>query len=1076
MVITTAMAHGGRTVGANLELQAQHLALGLVTSSYILVIQGIVVGLGRTSAIDFDVAARITHAVALAVFCFFVASAYTYTPRLVIPIKINATAVYWAFTVYPAQRNFDVRPLPGYLLAQLLGAAISTLVNIFVLPSTNGRNLLARLRNHLAVMTECCTYFEGSVGDLGKRDRQQRSMDALRMRAALHRAGERLGQAVGGARYETMIDRFSQIDYHHIFQATSELSSSFSSMCLPLGIDRHFYYHLQDPSAKMTFGSMASIYNASPDTAAVAARRTINSGSNSKESLDSCVSEDLLRSKPANASTMYKSRHHHASSTDLQKTLRELTEHHMRMDIRSRSAEQALEPIKKQIALHRKILRLLFERSEEMERRSATKSLFHLAARTLKSIYGPAHRRVARGFGIEEAIPSEEDLDAFVDQYVATEDEQAKADLDMKMSQMDLDQLAYVVDKHAYEFEQEETKYIGMIAPYNPQDDQPTHEKNVLLLSFIGILRENAICMSKLLRTLYKVNMRRPNYMQLWLPRLSWSWLHSRRSAEEDNNDDEVPDEDWELEHAFEEEPEEPLDEYASSESESNDESGSENGINDEPSSTGAAEYDEGDENSLRIHIHRTISRATTTSSQQSRRRAAQFQQQLQQEQIDTTALYTMVDNRYARVARAVLDWSRRAKTRYAVKFTVTMMVWAVWAYIKPFHAFFVTNNGSWGLTSISTVFGVTIGSTINAGVSRLLAVSLSGSWAIVTWKASRQGHSPYPSYVCLVVYFVVALYIGFFVRRWTAVGPVMVISLVSVLFSAYNVPSERDATALGWKHVVVNIIAILFATAVSTVFMPHRARTALRTRVADVLRLNSLAVQGINHMHVARADFSGAYRNERRRVRDFVNRSRVQIAKCRALIPAAEREPGVHEKFQADAHRRLIDTLELQLEWMLYSFFTHTNRNGSLVLRSLIRRVLPMREDIVGAKSAFNSMLASALSTRARLPAYLPDIATARDRFVQSMRPLLTPEYTSSFEITFLARWDVGIWHLIATQAALCRTVRAIVGAETDRWPETVGFMLDTLETTQARAGNTIHDRWFSRLPKYYDTAGSTL
>ncbi|KAJ2758544.1 hypothetical protein H4S06_002650 [Coemansia sp. BCRC 34490] len=222
--------------------------------------------------------------------------------------------------------------------------------------------------------------------------------------------------------------------------------------------------------------------------------------------------------------------------------------------------------------------------------------------------------------------------------------------------------------------------------------------------------------------------------------------------------------------------------------------------------------------------------------------------------------------------------------------------------------------------------------------------------------------------------------------------------------------------------------------------------------------------------MHVARASFDAAYRSERRRVRDFATRSRVLIAKCRALIPPAIREPGVHERFQAAAHARLIDTLELQLEWLLYSFFTHSVQS-SPALRAMIRRALPMREDIVGAKSAFNSMLASALSARTRLPAYLPDIATARDSFVQRIRPLLrTTQYASSFEITFLARWDVGIWHLIASQAALSHAVRAIVGAETDFWPETVGFMLDTLETAQARAGKTLHERWFSRLPKYYD------
>ncbi|KAJ2657025.1 hypothetical protein IWW48_004739 [Coemansia sp. RSA 1200] len=1140
MVITTALAHGGRNVGANLELQAQHLALSAITSSYILVFQGIVVGLGRNSSINFDVAARITHALALAIFCFAVASIYTYTPRLAIPMKINATAVYLAFTVYPAQRSFIVRPLPGYIYAQLLGAAVSTIVNIFVMPSTSGRDLVSRLSCLLKTMTECCDFFNDSVADLGRQD-HQRSKEALAMRASLHSNAENLGQTVSAARYETMIDRYSQHDYHHIFLSASELATSFSSMCLPLGIDRHFYYHLQDPSARMAYGSMASIYdNTSPDEAASVANmqdihdaatesgvnkdsNQANSGSQSRNpshlSVTSYAGENRARSKTPAAEPgvqrlkQHQYHHHHASSVDLQKTLRDLAEHHMRMEIRTKSARLALVPIRRQIGLHRTILHVLLSRSQSLEHSSPAKSLFNMVARSVKSICTRKHYKRAgmQGFGAnggEEAEETEEDgatraeigADAFAAQYIAAEEAGASEELDAQLVHMGLSQLARIVDAHARLFEKKETAHIGRIAPYSTQlqqDDQPTHEKNVLLLSFIGILRENAICLAKLLRVLAAVNAVRPDYVQLWLPSLSWHWLNSQHGAnEDDNNTNSAPqDEDWDLEKAFDDG--DSADGYGwhRSDSEYDSESGAES--NEETES----ECDSGsnnkgkeaacstDEEEAGLHIHITRSRATGASSKSSasskggsssksssRRASAKKQhhhhhrQQIHYGGASAGAIYTLIDNRYARVARFVLDWSRRPKTLYAVKFTATMMAWAVWAYIYPIHDFFVRNNGSWGLTCISAVFGVTIGSTVRAGASRLLASSLSGGWAIVTWKAGSHGSDPFLSCVCLGVYFVVAMYAGFFVRRWAAVGPVMVISLASVLFTSYSVQSERDAISLGWKHVVVNAIAILFATGVSAVFMPHRARAVLRLRLADVLRLNSRVVQSINHMHVARANFDAAYRSERRRARDFATRSRVLIAKCRALIPPAIREPGVHERFQAAAHARLIDTLELQLEWLLYSFFTHSVQS-SPALRAMIRRALPMREDIVGAKSAFNSMLASALSARTRLPAYLPDIATARDSFVQSIRPLLrTTQYASSFEITYLARWDVGIWHLIASQAALSHAVRAIVGAETDCWPETVGFMLDTLETAQAHAGKTLHERWFSRLPKYYD------
>ncbi|KAJ2403566.1 hypothetical protein GGF41_007368 [Coemansia sp. RSA 2531] len=236
--------------------------------------------------------------------------------------------------------------------------------------------------------------------------------------------------------------------------------------------------------------------------------------------------------------------------------------------------------------------------------------------------------------------------------------------------------------------------------------------------------------------------------------------------------------------------------------------------------------------------------------------------------------------------------------------------------------------------------------------------------------------------------------------------------------------------------------------------------------------------------MHIARADFPTVHANERIRVDDHIARSRILISKCRGLLRPASREPSVHERFQALAHRQLIDTLELQLEWLMYSFFTHSS-HSSQTLSQVIRQILAMREDIIGAKTTFNSILASALYAKTRLPPYLPDIGTARHQLVLHMTPLLSEEYSRSLDITYLSRWNVGILHVIASQTDLCFAVRAIVGAETDLWPEEVGFMLDCIEmaplgqtprSTNMESASLIplKGQWFSRLPKYYPLASS--
>lgn len=438
----------------------------------------------------------------------------------------------------------------------------------------------------------------------------------------------------------------------------------------------------------------------------------------------------------------------------------------------------------------------------------------------------------------------------------------------------------------------------------------------------------------------------------------------------------------------------------------------------------------------------------------------------LQEEEEQITPSY-QISNPYVHKAAQILDLLRRPKLQYVLKFTLTMMVWSLWSFLSVSQEFFRHVHGTWGLACIGTIFGVTIGSTFHAGLIRILGVSISGGWAIVTWLASHYGRHPYLPCFCCIVYFVVAFYIKFFVQRWGLAGPVMIISFASVLFTAYSRQQRKSTgTVLGWKLVAVNVVAILFTFLVSALLFPNRARTALKRQVAMLFHLNSQIIQSINHIHLSRQEFPTVHRNEQKRVEDLIEKSRGHIQRCRGVLVAARREPSLHQRFQATPYRQLIDTLELQLEWLLYSYSSNTAAKESS--NSLKQVALDMREDIVGAKISFNNMLAGALYTGSRLPAYLPDIATARRQFIEHTEPAAD----CSFEITYLCRWNMGFYHIITSQSKLCSAVRAIVGAETDAWPEDVGFMLDTLEQAADQTDQDGYSgQWFSRLPKYSTT-----
>ncbi|KAJ2799484.1 hypothetical protein H4R20_004424 [Coemansia guatemalensis] len=871
------------------------------------------------------------------------------------------------------------------------------------------------------------------------------SQEAAKVRKQVRGSAETFGQIVGGSRYETSIERFSQLDYHLIFLDASALAGSFSTMCLPFEIDDAFYYQLEDPQAQLNFGSMTTI-------------------NRSMVSLSSFMSEQQNQ-QPVVGFGSIKRRKAVALDTG---SLAELAEKHRRKELREEGVADVIAPIKAQIALHRTVLEILLHRTMGLEHSSPSKTLFQLVARSVRNIY----KHSSRGH-MHYGDIGDDDTEATETPILDTDNdplpvnEEDRKQLYDRLSHMSLEQIAVTIEQHIELFESTSTECIQKIAPYDLYEDMSSHNRNVVLLSFIGALRENSICLTKTLRTLHRIHVKRPEYSQIWFPRMSWSWLYRGNIGVEDDSEPNPISDNWNLENAYGtgRVGEDELDDNASSELSDEDTEADEE-------QEAVVEAEGGVMSPLPIHApnHGSVTPPAGAQRQPRRRHPAEAE-----------ALYRMIDNPYARVARKLLDWARRPKTRYAFKFTVTMMIWALWAFLGISGEFFRVNNGSWGMTCIGAVFGVTIGSTFEAGFRRVLGSSVSGAWGIVAWLASDNGRHPYLSCVCCIVYFVVSFYLGFFVPKWASIAPVMVISFSSVLFPAFFETKKARGTALGWKHAVVNAVAVLFTFAVSSLFMPYKARTALRRRLAELLRLNTVVAQSINHMHVARAEFPTVHRNELRRVRDAIHRSRIVIVKCRGLVPSAAREPSVHERFQLPAHNQLIDMLELQLEWLLYSYFTHS-QHQSEVLRRMIRLALPTREDIVGSKSVFNFVLAAALGGRTRLPAYLPDLATARRQFVETMRPLLVDQYTKSFDVTYLCRWNIGIWHLIATQTDLCAAVRTIVGADTDRWPEEVCFMLDCLEMdpppTDTPAANptagTLHrpkplkGQWYSRLPKY--------
>ncbi|KAJ1956925.1 hypothetical protein EC988_001088 [Linderina pennispora] len=395
--------------------------------------------------------------------------------------------------------------------------------------------------------------------------------------------------------------------------------------------------------------------------------------------------------------------------------------------------------------------------------------------------------------------------------------------------------------------------------------------------------------------------------------------------------------------------------------------------------------------------------------------------------------------------------WLHKRKVQYALKFTVAAMICAIWAFLSFSHAWYVQNNCHWAVICIAFVFNISIGATTSACLKRLLATCLAGAWAIAAWEISLKGASPPLAVLSTMMLCCACIAAQFYAGRsgLAPIAPVMLIAYAAVFCSAYyeknNGQPGISGERLGWHRIVVNTIGIAFAMLVSAVLMPCRARVVLLERLAELLHLSSRIAQTTTFMHAAGADHPAAYRCAHSRLVHFLQRSRVLIARSRALHVTAQSEPNLAPARGIAACRQLIDLLETQLEWQMYAFSAY-ERIGQEAVTYAVRGSLGVRQDILGAFACFNYIVAAALASNRPLPEFLPDIRTARLQSLEIVRQALRAE--PGFGATALCRLSVGVWHLAAGQSGILRLARDVVGSEADLLPDIVDRMALVMES----------------------------
>ncbi|KAJ1928425.1 hypothetical protein FBU59_007131, partial [Linderina macrospora] len=252
---------------------------------------------------------------------------------------------------------------------------------------------------------------------------------------------------------------------------------------------------------------------------------------------------------------------------------------------------------------------------------------------------------------------------------------------------MSLAQIADYLDKQAAHFEVQETVCIRMIGPYQRLMDEKTFNQYTVLMSFIGALRENSTAISRLLRLVDEILQKRPMKSRVWFPQLSIKWLLLGQANDLANGEFGPEEMGNNLETAYE-----------------TDESTPEL---DAETKTGTMGDDSTDDEQMTMD---DVPRSTVFDA------ASEFSVAVKISKRFGWAVFAYMSP----YILAANTWFHQRQTQYALKFTLAMLLWGIWAYIGVTYRFFVRNYGNWGLTAIAFVFNVTVGSTLDAGIKRL--------------------------------------------------------------------------------------------------------------------------------------------------------------------------------------------------------------------------------------------------------------------------------------------------------------------------------------------------------------------
>lgn len=338
-------------------------------------------------------------------------------------------------------------------------------------------------------------------------------------------------------------------------------------------------------------------------------------------------------------------------------------------------------------------------------------------------------------------------------------------------------------------------------------------------------------------------------------------------------------------------------------------------------------------------------------------------------------------------------NWIKTDPFRYAVKFTITMTLLALmaWLPIPGVNELYNNNHGQWGLLSAMVVFNFTVGSTALQCLFRLMATIIGAVAGYICLLAANRNERPYVLAILTLV-FQIPMWYSLLASKYPRIGFISLLTMSVISSTGFMDQYKEDLFAPVWKRTLTAILSIIVVLIIDQLLWPVWARKIMRKHLSDLLidtgiqfsKVASLVCQENTQSHRYKCVLADCQRNSK------ALRRHHQLT-CQ-MLGLAQMEPRVtKDAFPIQIYGQILEHEQHILYWIDHLLVTQAFISTQ-VRKKIMNPMNPYRKELAAAIHLYLFTLAGSLRTKSSLPASLPSAEIAR-KLLQKRQAILWHE-----------------------------------------------------------------------------------